>query len=63
MNKTSTEEFKINDIQSENTENEKGNIQSSESNYEITDETVDDVSKKRTDRKNVCLTHICSAYI
>lgn len=60
---TSTEEFKINDIQSENTENEKGNIQSSESNYEITDETVDEVSKKELTGKPYVLSDIVRQYL
>ena len=60
---TSTEEFKINVIQSENTENEKGNIQSSESNYEITDETVDEVSKKELTGKPYVLSDIVRQYL
>ena len=60
---TSTEEFKINVIQSENTENEKGNIQSSESNYEITDETVDEVSNKELTGKPYVLSDIVRQYL
>ncbi len=60
---TSTEEFKINVIQSENTEDEKGNIQSSETNYEITDEIVDEVSNKELTGKPYVLSDIVRQYL
>ena len=60
---TPTEDFKTNVIQSENTEDEKGNIQSSEINYEITDETVDEVTNKELTGKPYVLSDIVWQYL
>lgn len=60
---TPMEGFKINVIQSKNTEDETGNIQSSETNYEITDETVDEVSNKEMTGKTYVLSDIVWQYL
>ena len=60
---TPTEGFKIHVIQAENTEDETGSIQSSETNYEITDETVDEVSNKELTGKMYVLSDIARQYL
>ncbi len=60
---TPTEDFKINASQPENIEDEKGNIQSSETNYAITDETVDKISNKERTEKRYVLSDIIRQYL
>lgn len=57
------EDFKINVIQSENTEDEKGNIQSSETDFAITDETADKISDKERTEKPYVLSDIVRQYL
>lgn len=60
---TPTEDFKINVIQSENAEDEKGNIQSSETNFETTDETVNKTTNKELSRKPHVVSDIFWQYL
>lgn len=55
---TPTEDFKINVVQTGNLEDAKGNTQSSETNLEITDETVDKISDKELTEKPYVLSDV-----
>lgn len=60
---TPTKEFKTNIIPSENIEDERSNIQSSETNFSITYETVDKISHKELTGKPFVLSNVAPQYL
>lgn len=58
-----TKDFKINVIPSEHIEEDKGNIQSSEANIDITDETVDEISNHGLTKKPHVLSAVIRQYL
>lgn len=60
---TPTKDFKTNINPSENVEDERSNIQSSEANYAITDGTVDKISNKELTGKPYVLSNVVRQYL